>query len=177
MHRELREFVFRKVKDRALADDIVQEVFIKVQLKLGQLNDTQRLSGWIFQITRSTIIDHYRKKPKNISARDLDWESHRQDFNDCVAFCLRRLMFTLPLKYREALELTEIQSLSQVELAQRWNISHSGAKSRVQRARQMLREKMEELYFIKTDAYGNIIECEDRMPCDCHCQPEVTVNI
>jgi RNA polymerase sigma-70 factor, ECF subfamily len=55
----------------------------------------------------------------------------------------------------------------QKELAVRLGISYSGVKSRVQRARQMLKEKMEALYHIKTDGYGNVLVCEDRVPCGC----------
>ncbi|MEP6736578.1 MAG: sigma factor-like helix-turn-helix DNA-binding protein, partial [Chryseolinea sp.] len=74
---------------------------------------------------------------------------------------------TLPDKYREAIELTELNNLSQTDLADKLKISYSGAKSRVQRARRMLKEKMEEQYQIKMDAYGNAIVCENRTPCNC----------
>jgi RNA polymerase sigma-70 factor (ECF subfamily) len=97
----------------------------------------------------------------------MDWEAESQPLNDCVVGCLQDMMATLPDKYRQALELTELKNHSQIELAQRLNISYSGAKSRVQRARQMLKEKMEETYLIRFDAYGNVIVCEDRAPCSC----------
>ena len=53
---ELRKFVFRKVKDRDVANDIVQDVFIKVQSKISQLRENEKIAGWIFQITRHTIF-------------------------------------------------------------------------------------------------------------------------
>jgi RNA polymerase sigma-70 factor (ECF subfamily) len=165
---ELKAFVFRRVKDKTLADDIVQEVFLKVHARLEQLKDTEKISGWIYQITRNTITDYFRQKSKTISADDLDWESEHQVFNDCVASCLQEMLLTLPEIYREALELAEMKDLSQTDLAQKLNISYSGAKSRVQRARQMLKEKMEESYRIKTDSYGNVIVCENRVPCGCN---------
>ncbi len=165
---ELKSFVYRRVKDKALADDIVQDVFLKVHTKLGQLKDTEKITGWIYQITRNAITDHFRSKSKIISAMDLDWESDHQRLNDCVSTCLQEMLLTLPEKYREALELTELKNLSQTELAQRLDISYSGAKSRVQRARQMLKEKMDESYRIKMDSYGNVIVCENRVPCNCN---------
>jgi RNA polymerase sigma-70 factor (ECF subfamily) len=76
-------------------------------------------------------------------------------------------METLPDTYRIPLELSETENLSQYEIAKQLNISYSGARSRVQRARNMLRKKFEALYFIKSDAYGNIIVCENRVPCSC----------
>jgi RNA polymerase sigma-70 factor, ECF subfamily len=165
---QLKSFVYRRVRDKALAEDIVQDVFLKFHAKLDQLKDTEKISGWIFQITRNTITDYFRSKSKNISSQDLDWESDHQGLNDCVSVCLQEMLLTLPEKYREALELTELNNLSQTELALKLNISYSGAKSRVQRARQMLKEKMDESYRIKMDAYGNVIVCENRLPCNCN---------
>jgi len=165
---ELKSFVYRRVRDKALAEDIVQDVFLKVHAKLGQLKDTEKVFGWIYQITRNAITDYYRSKSKSISTRDLDWDSDHQLLNDCVANCLQEMLLTLPEKYRQALELTELKNLSQTELALKLQISYSGAKSRVQRARQMLREKMDESYRIKMDSYGNVIVCENRVPCNCN---------
>jgi RNA polymerase sigma-70 factor (ECF subfamily) len=97
----------------------------------------------------------------------VDSESNHQEFNECTANWLKKLTTTLPDTYRIALELTEIENLSQYEVAERLQITYSGARTRVQRARKMLREKLDELFFIKTDSYGNVIECENRIPCCC----------
>jgi RNA polymerase sigma-70 factor (ECF subfamily) len=165
---KLKSFVFRYTKDRALADDIIQDVFLKVHSKLGQLKESDKLIGWIFQITRNTITDYFRNKGKVISVKDIDWDVENNSLNDCVVTCLQDMMTTLPEKYRSALELTELKNLSQLELAKELNISYSGAKSRVQRARQMLKEKMDTAYNIKFDSYGNVIVCDDKGPCSCH---------
>jgi RNA polymerase sigma-70 factor (ECF subfamily) len=165
---ELKSFVYRKVRDKALAEDIVQDVFLKVHAKLGQLRNIEKVSGWMYQIARNTITDYYRSKLKSISFQDLDWDSDPQTLNACVSSCLQEMLLTLPEKYREAIALTELENLSQTDLAERLRISYSGAKSRVQRARQMLKDKMEENYNIKMDAYGNVIVCENRQPCNCN---------
>jgi RNA polymerase sigma-70 factor (ECF subfamily) len=164
---KLKSFIFRYTRDKAVADDIVQDVFLKVHSKLGQLRESEKLTGWIFQIARNTITDYFRYKNKTVALTDMDWEAENQPLNDCVVGCLQDMMATLPDKYRQALELTELKNHSQIELAQQLNISYSGAKSRVQRARQMLKEKMEETYLIRFDSYGNVIVCEDRAPCSC----------
>jgi len=164
---ELKNFVYRKVKDNEVAEDIVQDVFLKVHFKLGQLKDSDKITGWIYQITRNAITDHFRSKSKGIPMIELDWETDNQVLNECVSSCLTEMLDTLPGKYKEALQLAEMESLSQIELATRLNISYSGAKSRVQRARQMLKDKMDEQFLIKTDSYGNVIVCENRVPCNC----------
>jgi RNA polymerase sigma-70 factor, ECF subfamily len=167
LQQQLKAFVFKKVKDMAATDDIVQDVFLKVHSRLTQLKEAEKLSGWIFQITRNAITDHFRRQSKILNTVDLDWESDGQVLNECVASCLQEMLITLPDKYREALELTEIKNMSQLQLAETLNISYSGAKSRVQRARQILKDRMDELYVIKMDAYGNVIVCENKAPCSC----------
>mgnify|MGYP000107773068 CR=1 FL=1 len=164
---QLKSFVYARVRDKAMTEDIVQDVLVKVHTKVGQLKESEKLSGWIFQITRNAITDHFRSRAKNIQASDIDWEGDKKPLNDCVASCLGDMLATLPDKYREALEMTEFQNLSQTEFAERLNISYSGAKSRVQRARQMQKEKMDEAYLIKMDNYGNVLICENRVPCNC----------
>lgn len=162
---ELKGFVYRRVRDRALTEDIVHDVFIKVQTRIGQLHEQQKLTSWIYQITQNTIVDHFRKASRNVHADDLDWENDVPNFNECVTRCLQDMMRTLPDKYREAIQLADVEGLPQLELAKRLGISYSGAKSRVQRARQMLKEKMDETLIVKTDSYGNVIVCEDRGSC------------
>lgn len=163
----LRTFILRRVKDKAVTDDIMQDVFLKVHNNLSQLKDLNKLSAWIYQITRNTIADYFRKESKTIAQENLNWDSDTNILNECVAICLRQLVDSLPDKYKEAFLLAEIEDLSQLELSKRLGISYSGAKSRVQRARILLKKKMEELLIIKTDSYGNIIVCEDRNPCCC----------
>jgi RNA polymerase sigma-70 factor, ECF subfamily len=164
---ELRDFVYKRVKDKAVSDDIVQDVFLKVYSNLGKLKDSEKLTAWIYQITRNTITDHFRRKNKTIDFYDFDEDGDSTNINACVANCLKNLLPTLPEKYRQALELSEINNLSQIQIASKLGISYSGAKSRVQRARLMLRQKMEEVLHVKIDAYGNVIVCEDRNPCCC----------
>ena len=167
LYGELVTFVRSKVKDRATAEDIVQDVFIKVHTKSSQLKEAEKISGWIYQITRNAVADHFRAQSKNLEPANVDWESSHHEFNECVAYCLNVLMGSLPEKYRLPLQLAEVDNLSQYEIAERLNISYSGARSRVQRARRMLKEKLDELYLIKTDSYGNVLVCEDRNPCCC----------
>lgn len=165
--RQLTGFIYKRVKSQAVAEDIAQDVLVKVFSKMTQLQDSERLSGWIYQIARNSITDYYRSKSREVSVQDLNWESDSQSLNACVETCLKDMLQTLPASYREALELVELGNLSQHELAEKLGISYSGAKSRVQRARLMLREQMDKSYLIKLDSYGNVLTCENIVPCSC----------
>jgi RNA polymerase sigma-70 factor (ECF subfamily) len=121
--------------------------------------------GWIYQITRNTIADHFRRKSISINPNDIDWESSPDNFNDCVTNAINKLIPTLPDKYRIPLEMAEIQRMNQLEVAKKLGLKYTTAKARVQRARQILKERMVEILIIKTDGYGNVILCMDRSIC------------
>jgi len=54
------------VADPATAEDILQDVFVKIQARLGQLKDATKLQSWIYLIARNTIIDHYRTRKETV---------------------------------------------------------------------------------------------------------------
>lgn len=171
---QLFNFIKRQVHDPQDAKDILQDVFIKAQTRHHEVRDYSRMAGWMFSITRNAIADHYRKEKKEQKVKEkapaLASEPD-QTYNLCVSDCLKQLMYTLPAPYRDALIKAEIENIPQTELASALGLSHSGAKSRVQRARKMLREKLTDLYKIETDCYGNVILCEDKKPCSC--EPDI----
>ena len=162
---ELNGCVYKRVKDKALTEDIVHDVFLKVQAKIHQVKEKDKLFGWIYQITRNTITDHYRKNSKSINPKDIDWESSPPNFNDCLSNAISELIPTLPEIYRVPLEMTELQNMSQIEVAEKLKLNYTTAKARVQRARQILKEKLDEILIVKTDGYGNVVLCKDRGPC------------
>jgi RNA polymerase sigma-70 factor (ECF subfamily) len=167
---QLFNFIKRQVQDPHIAKDILQDVFIKAETRKNEVRDVNRMGGWMFSITRNAIADHFRKNNKEkrlIEQLDTGEIIPEPFYNGCVAQCLHQLIFTLPQPYQDALIKTEIEGIPQTALAEVLGLSHSGAKSRVQRARRMLKEKLMELYTIQTDAYGNILVCEDKVPCKC----------
>jgi len=162
----LYQFVFKKVKDKDLANDLMQDVFLKVQGRVNQLRDDSKITSWIYQITRNAILDYFkaREKEQNLS---VVWENENQELNECVADCLNKLVDTLPEKYKQAVRMADLEDQSQTELATQLGISYSGLKSRVQRGREMLREKLLALYHVETDSYGNVLVCENKVACQC----------
>jgi RNA polymerase sigma-70 factor, ECF subfamily len=162
---ELKGFVYKRVKDKALTEDIVHDVFLKVQAKIHQVKESDKLFGWIYQITRNAITDHYRRNSKRINPKDIDWESTAPNYNDCVSNAIKELIPTLPEMYRIPLEMTELQNISQLEVAEKLGLKYTTAKTRVQRARLILKEKLDKILIVKTDGYGNVVLCKDRGGC------------
>lgn len=165
-------FIRSRIADEAEAEDLLQEVFLRIHMNLCCLRDLSRLESWIYQITRNTIIDHYRSSRKTEElpedlAIEADFDSG-EDPEVELALSLGEMVAELPPAYRDALILTEYQGLSQVDLAQRLGISVSGAKSRVQRARKVLRDLLLACCHFELDRRGRIIEYHQRCCC---CNP------
>jgi RNA polymerase sigma-70 factor (ECF subfamily) len=162
---KLKGFVYKRIKDKALSEDIVHDVFLKAHSKMHQLKEPAKLMSWIFQIARNTINDHYRTIKKTIDPKDLDWESSPSNFNDCVINSINALLPALPDKYRIPFEMTGLHNTSQLDIALKLGLNYTTAKARVQRARRMLKEKIMKITSAKTDGYGNVILCKAVGPC------------
>jgi RNA polymerase sigma-70 factor, ECF subfamily len=176
----VRRFVGSRVRNDALADDLTQEIFIRVLRRLPEVKDHRRVTGWIFQIARNMVADHYRKSRPTEALREADLteepsrsavvEVEEERLRDELAAYVRDVVKTLPPIYREAILLTEYEGMTQVELARHLGLGLSAAKSRVQRAREMVRECVEKCCHVEFDAYGTMIDCRRRTaPAGCAC--------
>jgi len=160
----LGQFIRVRVADPTAAEDILQDVFVKIQAKIDQLKDPAKLQSWLFLLTRNAIIDHFRARkdttevPETLPAEPPEHD----DEADGLKASFLRMIDSLPEPYREAIRLTEFENLTQKELAERLGISLSGAKSRVQRGREHLREMLLECCHFEFDRRGKVIECEPR---------------
>jgi RNA polymerase sigma-70 factor, ECF subfamily len=167
---DLHRFILSKVNDKMTADDLLHETFIRLHARIGTLRDETRLQSWIYQVTRNVITDHFRKfKPAVDDIPDAGAEEQQQD-DSVIAEAVQdmiKFMNRMPQEYCEALCLTEIQGLSQKEYAERIGISYSGAKSRVQRARVMLRDMLMKCCHYESDRYGTVMEIHPAGCCCC----------
>jgi RNA polymerase sigma-70 factor (ECF subfamily) len=165
----LRRFIAARIRNRDDADDILQDVFVKIHDQLPRLEDASRLHAWVYQITRNAIVDHYRQRGRTpeLTAEfpeDLAAHESEEDLTDEVASWLAPMIETLPPKYRVALRLSEVQGLTQQETADRLGISLSGAKSRVQRGREKLRATLLACCHVELDRSGRVVEWRARQP-------------
>lgn len=167
-HSKLFQFIKKRVKDRDTANDILQDIFIKIHLKLNTLTDEHKLSSWVYQITRNSILDHFKKqKPQAELPSALSELTEEKTFNAELSNCLKPIIDQLPENYKDAILQTELGHLSQKEYAKQLGISYSGAKSRVQRAKQQLHTLFNECCTIHSDKYGNIMEHVCNKDCGC----------
>ncbi len=176
----LRPFVARRVSADSEVDDVVQEVFLRLQRSLADLRDEERFGPWVYQVARSAIAEHRRSRARHPLAKGepLEIAGPEAEADDGavareVASYLAPFIAMLPSPYREALTLTELEGVTQRTAAEMMGVSLSGMKSRVQRGREKLRGLLEDCCEIALDARGRVIGCEPRpngkQPPDCCC--------
>ena len=141
LHQEMRKFIFNKVKNVEDAEDILQEVFLKIQLNIHQLKDYTKLTSWCYQIARNIITDYFRNSRSTISIDEVQLPELESDDSvyQLLGNCINSKINQLPHKYKQAIILTAFKNYAQTELAEKWGTSYSGAKSRVQRAKEQLK--------------------------------------
>jgi RNA polymerase sigma-70 factor (ECF subfamily) len=174
----VRRFVNTRVSDSHAADDIAQDVMLKIQSRVDQLPADEKLASWVFAIARNAIVDHYRaaavREHADIASAEEAVEDDRADLERAVrelSPCLGRMVEQLPEPYREAMKLSDLEGVTQQEIADRAGISLSGAKSRVQRARQMMREMLLDCCNVERDVRGNVFDYETTERTGKYCGP------
>lgn len=167
----LRYFIRGRVADDASTEDILQNVFLKIQQRLGTLRGAEKIEAWVHQIARNAIVDHFRsQRPTDELPEDFaqPFENLADEAEKSALLAsFRRMITELPEPYRGAIQLTELEGFTQQQLATRLGISLSGAKSRVQRGRAMLKDMLLECCRFEFDRRGGIVKCEPRQKATC----------
>jgi RNA polymerase sigma-70 factor (ECF subfamily) len=190
---KIRKFINQRISNSSNSDDILQEIFIKIHSNIDTLKDEVKIQSWIYRIAQNTIVDYYRKQKKgaiNIDnvqigdeqddedrfmknylkykAVDFSNKDNSEDVEQEIASGLKDMVKALPEKYSSALLFVEFEGISQIELAAKLGISISGAKSRVQRGRKMLRDALMKCCHFEFDKYGTIISAHPILCCCCN---------
>lgn len=169
-HARLRGFLVARTGSEQLADDIVQDVFVKVYGAIDSVRNEELIASWLFRIARNAMVDHYRRlrheQPidDGLGAAELP-DRAAPDPGQKLAENLPDMLESLPPRYREPLRLIAVEGLTQAEMATRLQLSISGGKSRVQRGRERLRRLLVECCDIELDRHGGIIDYTVRSTC------------
>jgi RNA polymerase sigma-70 factor (ECF subfamily) len=151
-------FVRQRTSNPSLAEDLTQEIWLKVHERLPTLRDSGKLESWLYRIARNTLIDYARRsRPAEELPDNLATDNPEPDLPDLRPAILR-FLDQLPADDREALRLTEYEGLTQKQLAEHLGVSLSGAKSRVQRARARLGRLLDQCCRFEFDRRGRVIE-------------------
>jgi RNA polymerase sigma-70 factor (ECF subfamily) len=157
----LYSFILKRVKDKDAAEDILHEVFLKIHKKSDQLKDASKIESWIYTIARNTITDHFRGKKFDEIAEEHDEAAEageQSEMQKALNISMRTMILRLPQPYRDALVQADLRRVKQTDIARKYGLSVSAVKSRVQRARKMLKEMLMQCCHFEFDKFGIIID-------------------
>lgn len=147
-HRAFLAFVERRVGDRGLAEEIVQDAFVRGVAKADSLPDQEAVVPWFYRVLRNAVIDHYRRRDAHdrkleALAAELDGPAQMDDeLGSTVCQCLRQLADTLKPEYAEAIRRVDLEGASAQAYADEAGITRNNAHVRVFRAREALRARV-----------------------------------
>jgi RNA polymerase sigma factor (sigma-70 family) len=149
-HRAFLRYLERRVGDRALAEDILQDAFAKVVARADQAPDDEAIVPWFYRTLRNAAIDQFRRRgaaerAHEAFARELEiHETPSEDVETEICACVSRLAATLKPEYAEALTTIEVAGTPVKEFAVQKGLSASNAAVRVFRARAALKKRLTE---------------------------------
>lgn len=156
LRENLYRFILKRVKSQAEAEDILQEVFIKIHLNLPQLKNHSSVQAWAYQITRNQIVDFYKQTRQSVDLQDTTLERLSEPESRDMYCCFESFIHELPQKYRKVIELINLEGRKQQEVAKLLGVSLANTKSRVHRAKEMLKEKFVACCQFTIDAQGKL---------------------
>lgn len=163
----LRNYIFKRVKDQDLTNDILQEVLLKVYNFCLSKSGVKNVRSWLYQIAHNTMIDHFRRESRkgNIlkEAEPLE-EDDNLAFKDALEYIEPLLLF-LPEEYAVPLRMADLEGIKQADIAQKLNLSLTATKSRIQRARNLLKAEFITCCHFETDATGGLISFSIKESC------------
>lgn len=174
MHERLLAYIQRRVATIHDAEDILQDVFVRIHANLHRLKDTQSITAWIYRIARNAVTDYRRKQATATKALaglaeegDEPGEAAGEETTGEFARCLEPLLDELPEPYRQAVAMTELNGVSQKDAAGKLGVSVSGMKARVQRGRRKLKDAVLDCCSVELDRRGGLADFQRRDGSDC----------
>ena len=166
---QLRAWLIKKTGNIELSDDLTQEVMIKLVNAYNKNIFLHNPKGWLFEIARHNLADHYRRsfpgeKYDSIDLQDTITDEVEEVGNTAADF-LVPITKLLPAKYSEPLIMSDIENIPLKIIGERLGISLSATKMRVQRARKMLLNLFRECCEIEYTKSGKFSHCTVRDNC------------
>jgi RNA polymerase sigma-70 factor (ECF subfamily) len=150
--RKVHNLAFQFTRNEAVSDDLTQEIFIKAYFALPKFRGQSEFGTWLYRIGMNHIKDYLRKPPRELPLyvvpedrvdplRFSEAEQDAREFERRRAM-VRDCLEALPPKHRIIITLRDIQGMSYEEIARTLKISQGTVDSRLFRARQLLRKRV-----------------------------------
>ena len=166
-HRQFLGFLEKRLSDRALAEDILQDAFVKSLEKGNELRDESASVAWFYRMLRNAVIDQYRRNGARSRAleglaREMEGAVEPPpEIRGAICACVARLASTLKPEYADVIQRVEVDGVAVQDYAAQAGITANNAAVRVFRAREALRKQVK----------ASCGTCAEHGCVDCHCKP------
>lgn len=146
-HQMFLRYLEGKLGDKALAEDILQEAFVRGLAKAEPLREGSSATAWFYTVLRNAVVDSARRSAASsrrleLFAAELEQYDEQPETKKQVCQCVSRLANTLKPEYAEAVQRIEVEGLSVKDYAEQAGITSGNAAVRVFRAREALRNQV-----------------------------------
>ena len=148
-HKDIRNFLVRRVGNLAVADDLAQEVFLTVIRQLESIHDDRRFRGWLFRIARNKAVDHLRRAVREktteydvelLLAKESISQAQAQNMAppEHIMFALRECVAKLNPESRALINSVYVKNISAEKLAKVSNRKSNAVRMSMLRIRKAL---------------------------------------
>ncbi|MBK5206554.1 MAG: sigma-70 family RNA polymerase sigma factor [Polaromonas sp.] len=156
---ELHHWARRRLRNAAEADDLMQDLFLKALRQGNRFCAVHNARAWLFEVARNTLADRLRVARNTVALpEDLAAAADEPETVDTLTACLPRVLSELSTEDRDAITLCDLEGMAQSEFAAAKGLSLSAAKSRIQRARQRLKQRMTQVCQVRLDDAGRVAD-------------------
>jgi RNA polymerase sigma-70 factor (ECF subfamily) len=154
---ELKGYLIHRLADPPLAEDLLQDVFIKALREGERFCALDNPRAWLFQVARNAVVDHLRIAKTGVPLpEDLAAEEQGVAPVDALAQCLERLLPELSTDDRDVLRLCDLAGMKLQAYADERGLTLPAVKSRLQRSRQRMRELLTQRCQVRFDEAGRV---------------------
>jgi len=164
LYKPLFLFIKKRVNSFEDAEDLTQEVFLK--LSKSNIDAVKNIKSWVYTIAKNTITDYYRSNKRRTEevSESLFFEGEEkenavEELSNC---CITPFIKQLPKEYHTIIQLSEIEGVSQKEIAAKLDMNYVTVRSKVQRGRKKLKDLFTECCTIIQGGKGSILEFENK---------------
>lgn len=166
-HQRFLAFLERRVESREVAEDILQEAFVRGLPRLSSLRQQESVVAWFYRMLRNALIDHYRRRDAEARAMqqvatEFNEAATDSEMMHAVCECVTSLIGTLKPEYAAAIQRVDLDGIAVRAFADEQGINANNAGVRLHRAREALRRQL-------VRSCGS---CATHGCLDCDCQPD-----
>jgi RNA polymerase sigma-70 factor (ECF subfamily) len=142
-HLQVFRFLRRMTGNPTLAEDLTQEVFLRVVRGLGTYEDRERQTAWVFRIARNVLVDRHRAEARTPTSAPIeDVGPQPVPASQALGAAIEQALRRLPEEEREAFLMREVAGLGYADIAHATGATPDAARMRIYRARVALRASL-----------------------------------